>query len=138
VVAAALGPLLLPLVFGDAYRPAVVPFLLLLPSAIGFATMSVFTRSSLASLAPGRSSLGPLAALVCQTTLDLVLIPRAGASGASVAASVALLVGGTVAVFVYRSRFPFAWGLLRPRSGDLSTIRSLARRLMRPPAAAPS
>jgi O-antigen/teichoic acid export membrane protein len=138
VVAAALGPLLLPLVFGDAYRPAVVPFLLLLPSAIGFATMSVFTRSSLASLAPGRSSLGPLAALVCQTTLDLVLIPRAGASGASVAASVALLVGGAVAVSVYRSRFPFAWGLLRPRSGDLTTIRSLVRRLMRPPAVAPS
>ncbi|MGZ4185029.1 MAG: oligosaccharide flippase family protein [Solirubrobacteraceae bacterium] len=138
VVAAALGPLLLPLVFGDAYRPAVVPFLLLLPSAVGFATMSVFTGSSLASLAPGRSSLGPLAALVCQTTLDFVLIPPAGASGAAIAASVALLVGGAVAVFLYRSRFPFAWGLLRPRLGDLNTIRSLARRLLRPPAVAPS
>ncbi len=138
VVAAALGPLLLPLAFGDAYRPAVVPFLLLLPSAIGFATMSVFTGSSLASLAPGRSSLGPLAALVCQTTLDLVLIPRAGASGASIAASVALLVGGAVAVILYRSRFPFAWALLRPRSGDLNTIRSLARRLLRRTAVAPS
>jgi O-antigen/teichoic acid export membrane protein len=138
MVAAALGPLLLPLVFGDAYRPAVVPFLLLLPSAIGFATMSVFTGSSLASLAPGRSSLGPLAALVCQTTLDLILIPRAGASGASIAASVALLVGGAVAVVLYRSRFPFAWGLLRPRSGDLNTIRSLARTLLRRTAVAPS
>ena len=138
VVAAALGPLLLPLAFGEAYRPAVVPFLLLLPSAIGFATMSVFTGSSLASLAPGRSSLGPLAALVCQTTLDLVLIPRAGASGASIAASVALLVGGAVAVVLYRSRFPFAWALLRPRSGDLNTIRSLARKLLRRTAVAPS
>lgn len=138
VVAAALGPLLLPLVFGDAYRPAVVPFLLLLPSAVGFATMSVFAGSSLASLAPGRSSLGPLAALVCQTTLDFVLIPPAGASGAAIAASVALLVGGAVAVFLYRSRFPFAWGLLRPRLGDLNTIRSLAQRLLRRPAVAPS
>jgi O-antigen/teichoic acid export membrane protein len=138
VVAAAVGPLLLPLAFGDAYQPAVVPFLLLLPSAIGFATMSVFSGSSLASLAPGRSSLGPLAALVCQTTLDLVLIPRAGASGASIAATVALLVGGAVAVLLYRSRFPFAWALLRPRSGDLNTIRSLARRLLRRTAAAPS
>ena len=137
VVAAALGPLLLPLVFGDAYRPAVVPFLLLLPSAIGFATMSVFTGSSLASLAPGRSSLGPLAALVCQTTLDLVLIPLAGASGASIAASVALLVGGAVAVLLYRSRFPFAWALLPPRSGDLNTIRSLARRLLHRATVAP-
>lgn len=138
VAAAGLGPLLLPLAFGDAYRPAVVPFLLLLPSAVGFATMGVFTGSSLASLAPGRSSLGPLAALVCQTTLDLALIPRAGANGASIAASVALLVGGAVAVCVYRSRFPFAWALLRPRSGDLSTIRSLARRLLRRAAVAPS
>ncbi len=138
VVAAALGPLLLPLVFGEAYRPAVVPFLILLPSAIGYATMSVFTGSSLASLVPGRSSLGPLAALICQTTLDLILIPRAGASGASIAASVALLVGGAVAVLLYRSRFPFAWGLLRPRLGDVRTIRSLARRILRPPAVAPS
>ena len=138
VVAAALGPLLLPLVFGDAYRSAVVPFLLLLPSAIGFATMSVFTGSSLASLAPGRSSLGPLAALVCQTTLDFLLIPRAGASGASIAASVALFVGGAVALFLYRSRFPFAWALLRPRPSDLKTIRSLARRLLRRTAVAPS
>ncbi len=137
-VAAALGPVLLPLVFGDAYRPAVVPFLILLPSAIGFATMAVFTGSSLASLVPGLSSLGPLAALVCQTTLDLILIPRAGANGASIAASVALLVGGAVAVSLYRWRFPFAWGLLRPRLGDVSTIRSLARRILRPPATAPS
>jgi O-antigen/teichoic acid export membrane protein len=138
VVAAALGPVLLPLVFGHPYQPAVVPFLLLLPSAIGFTTMSVFSGSSLASLAPGRSSIGPLAALICQTALDLILIPRAGASGASIAASVALLVGGAVAVFLYRSRFPFAWGLLRPRLGDVSTIRALARRLLRPPAVAPS
>ena len=138
VVAAALGPLLLPLVFGDDYRPAVVPFLILLPSAIGFATMSVFGGSSLASLVPGRSSFGPLIALICQTALDLLLIPSAGASGASIAASVALLIGGAVAVFLYRSRFPFAWGLLRPRRGDVSTIRSFARRLLRSSRAAPS
>jgi O-antigen/teichoic acid export membrane protein len=137
VLAAALGPLVLPLVFGNPYQPAVIPFLLLLPSAIGFATMSVFTGSSLASLVPGRSSVGPLVALICQTTLDLILIPRAGASGASIAASVALLLGGVVAVSLYRSRFPFAWGLLRPGLGDLSTIHSLARRILRSAAVAP-
>ncbi len=138
VFAAALGPLILPLVFGSAYQPAVVPFLILVPSALGFATMSVFTGSALGSLAPGRASLGPLAALISQTTLDLILIPRAGASGAAIAATVALLTGGAVAVSLYRSRFPFAWGLLRPRLRDFGTIRSLARRILRPPAVAPS
>lgn len=130
-LAAALGPFALPLVFGIAYQPAVVPFLILLPSGIGFATMSLFTGSTLASLAPGVSSLGPLTALITQTTLDLILIPRAGASGAATAATVALLAGGGVALVLYRSRFPFDWGRLRPRLEDVGTMRSLARRLLR-------
>ena len=135
--AAAVGPLMLPVVFGRAYRPAIGPFLIMVPSAIGFATMSVFSGATLGSLAPGRSSLGPLAALITQTTLDLILIPRAGASGAAIAASAALLIAGAVAVTSYRASFPFAWRLLLPRRRDLSTIGQFVRSILRPPAVTP-
>ncbi len=138
VFAAAVGPLLVPLVFGNAYRSAISPFLILVPSGIGFATMSVFSGGALGSLAPGRSSLGPAAALITQTILDLILIPRAGANGAALAASAALLIAGAVAVASYRARFPFAWRLLLPRPGDLGTIRQFLRGILRPAAATPS
>jgi O-antigen/teichoic acid export membrane protein len=138
LAAAALGPVLLPLIFGNAYRPAVGPFLILIPSAMGFATQGLFSQAALASLAPGRSSLGPLVALMTQTVLDLVLIPRSGASGAAIAATAALIVGGAVSVSVYRSRFPFAWRALLPRLRDLGELRNLAQRLVRRTAVEPS
>jgi O-antigen/teichoic acid export membrane protein len=130
VAAAALGPVLLPLVFGQAYRPAVGPFLILIPSAIGFATQGLFSGASLASFAPGRSSIGPVVALMTQTALDLVLIPRSGASGAAIAATTALIVGGAVSVLAYCSRFPFDWRALLPRLRDLGELRNLAQRLV--------
>lgn len=138
LVGAGLGPLLLPLVFGSAYRPSVGPFLILIPSALGFATMSVFSGAALGSLAPGRSSLGPVAALIVQTALDFSLIPIAGASGASAAATAALLVGGGVAILSYRARFPFPWRLLVPRPGDVRTLGRLARGILRPTSVASS
>lgn len=130
VVASILGPLLLPVVFGTAFRASVEPFVWLLPGALGFAATAVFSNALLASASPGLSSLGPFVSLVVGVALDLVLIPRFGASGAAAAASTAFLAGGAVAVFAYARRSPFAWrALLLPRRGDLEVIRALARPL---------
>lgn len=130
VVAAILGPLLLPVVFGTAFRDSVEPFLWLLPGALGFAATAVFSNALVASTSPGLSSLGPLASLVVGVGLDLVLIPRFGATGAAAAASTAFLAGGCVAVAVYARRSPFAWrALVLPRRGDLAVLRALARPL---------
>jgi O-antigen/teichoic acid export membrane protein len=127
VVAAILGPLLLPVVFGTAFRSSVEPFLWLLPGALGFAATAVFSNALVASKSPGLSSLGPLVSLVVGVALDLVLIPRFGATGAAAAASTAFLAGGSVAVAAYASRSPFAWkALLLPRRGDLEVLRALA------------
>jgi len=130
VVAASLGPLLLPVVFGTAFRPSVEPFLWLLPGALGFAATAVFSNALVASTSPGLSSLGPLVSLVVGIALDFVLIPRFGATGAAAAASTAFLAGGSVAVSAYARRSPFAWSaLLLPRRGDLEVLRALARPL---------
>ena len=127
-VAAAAGPLLLPLVFGSAYSGSVEPFLWLLPSAFGFASSAVFSNALLASGAPALSSLGPVTSLVVGVTLDLVLIPSHGATGAAVAASAALLCGGTAAAVAYGTRAGLRPGALIPRREDVALLASRAIR----------
>jgi O-antigen/teichoic acid export membrane protein len=127
IAAALLGPLAIPLVFGAAYGASVVPFALLLPGAFGFAANAVFSSALLASAAPGRSSLGPLVSLTTGIALDLLLIPPLGAPGAAIAASAALLCGGTAAACafgVFRGLTPAA---LIPRQADLAGLRRQLR-----------
>ena len=134
-VAAVLGPVLIPVVFGAAYHGSVEPFLLLLPSALGFVASAVFSNALLASGAPALSSLGPVVSLTVGVTLDLVLIPTHGAAGAAVAASAALLSGGAAAAVVYGVRSGLPPGALVPRRAD---IELLASRAMRRAGARPS
>jgi O-antigen/teichoic acid export membrane protein len=137
-IGALLGPLLVPFVFGDRFSESVTPFLLLLPAALGYVAMSIFSSALVASGTPGRSSLGPLVSLGLATTLDFVLIPRYGASGAAAAASIGYLAGGAVAIVLYRGWAAFSWGtLLRPQRGDLDLVRALARPLARRPSPRP-
>jgi O-antigen/teichoic acid export membrane protein len=132
VLAALLGPPLLPLLFGDRFEGSVGPFLWLLPGALGFAAMGVFSSALVASSFPGRSSLGPLVSLVIGLGLAVILIPAYGATGAAAAASAAFLAGGVAAVVAFRRREPFEWScLFVPRGGDLDVLRALAAPLRR-------
>ncbi len=133
VLAVLLGPPLLPLVFGAEFEASVTPFLLLLPGALGFVAMAVFSSGLTASSLPGRSSLGPVVSLVIGITLAAALIPRFGASGAAAAASIAFLAGGAASLAFYRRRARFDWStLLLPRRGDLDVLRALTRPLRGP------
>ena len=135
IVAAFLGPVLLPLAFGSRFEDSVTPFLLLLPGVLGVVLQAIFTNALVASSAPGLSSLGPLAALVVGLALDFVLIPPFGASGAAVAASSAFLVGGITALLAYRTRERFRWReVALPRRGDLDILRALVAGVQRPAA----
>jgi O-antigen/teichoic acid export membrane protein len=127
VVAAVLGPVLIPIVFGSAFAGSVTPFLWLVPGAFGFAATAIFSSALMASSAPGRSSIGPFVSLVVGIGLDLVLIPRFGAPGAAAAASLAFLAGGSISLVVFRGLNPFPWrSLLLPRRSDLVLFRALA------------
>lgn len=134
VAAALLGPVLLPMAFGPAFDASVVPFLLLLPGALGALLLAVFTNALVASAAPGLSSFGPIVSLVVGLALDFTLIPGWGASGAAAAASSAFLAGGMTALLAYRTRERFLWrDMVLPRHGDMEILRGLVARVPRLP-----
>jgi O-antigen/teichoic acid export membrane protein len=136
LVAGIAGPTLLPLVFGESYRAAVVPFLWLIAGTIGFVASEVFTKALLAASAPALASLPPFVSLVVGIGLDLALIPPLGATGAAVAASAAFGAGGLTAFFSYRRTVPFSYRLLVPVRSDLVLTWSMAKHLGRQVAAA--
>ena len=124
-VAVAVGVPLLPVIFGSSFSAAQSPFLWLLPGAFGYVALGVFSSTLVAS-APGLSSVGPLVSLVVGLVLDVLLIPRFGADGAGIAASVAFLLGGAAALLLFRRRSFFAWkSLVCPQQGDLYLLRAL-------------
>ena len=137
VVAAVLGPVVLPVVFGAAFESSVKPFIWLLPGAFGFAATAIFSNALMASSSPGRSSLGPLVSLVVGVGLDFLLIPAFGPTGAAAAASTAFVVGGIAALLAYRRQSPFDWrALVLLCREDLDVLRALARPLRPRPARA--
>ena len=129
-VAAAIAPELIQLVFGAGFRDSAGPFLWLLPGALGFAALAIFSSALVGSSAPGRSSVGPLVSLVLGITLDFVLVPPLGASGAAIAASAGLLAGGAAALVLYRrlSTFPLR-ALVVPEIGDADLLRAISQPL---------
>ena len=74
-LAAVVGPILLPLVYGASYGQSVIPFLFLLPGALGFAALSVVGGALVGGGHPGRASSGFLVAMIVGVSLDLVLHP---------------------------------------------------------------
>ena len=117
-----LGALLLPVVFGDAFRASIVPFLILAPGAIGFLVMRVFSSALMGAALPGRSSVPPMAALVTGVVLDLVLMPPYGAIGAAVASTAAFAAGGIAGIVLYRRVDRFALRELAPGRTDAQSI----------------
>jgi O-antigen/teichoic acid export membrane protein len=128
-VALAAGPYLVPAVFGQAFRPSVGPFLWLVAGGLGFVANSIFSATLVASDAPGKASLGPLAALVVGTAFDFALIPSHGATGAAIAAAAGFVAGGLTAAAAFARAYPVNRRLLVPRRADLDQIAAVLRRL---------
>jgi O-antigen/teichoic acid export membrane protein len=124
-LAAVIGPILLPLVFGHTYRGSVIPFLFLLPGALGFAALSVLGGALVAGGRPGRASGGFLVALVVGVALDFALIPPLHAAGAAIAASAAFMAGGGAAIASFHRTHPVPWRALVPGASDVRSLAAL-------------
>ena len=125
--AAIVGWLMIPIVFGTRFTDSIGPFLLLLPGAFGYAGQKVFSSALTGLGQPGRSSLGPLTALITGLVLDVLLIPSYGGQGAAAAASLAFIAGGLAALIALRSSVHFPLRRLVPTAADACGVRDAIR-----------
>jgi O-antigen/teichoic acid export membrane protein len=97
-----LAPVVVPLVFGEPYRPSVLPAQVLLAAAFFQGANAILGNGLRAVGRPGRSSVAEAIGCVATIALLLVLLPRFGALGAAVA-SLAAYAAVTVLQFRYLS-----------------------------------
>jgi O-antigen/teichoic acid export membrane protein len=100
VANAGIGTLLIVFGYGSAYKPAVVPMLILLPGIWWLGTGSLVTTNLRARGRPGTASAVSGVAVVATVTLDLVLIPPFGVVGAAVASVIAYTLQGVLSLIV--------------------------------------
>lgn len=124
-----LGPLVIPSVFGPEYELSVGPFVVLSLGALGYSASAIFSGGLLGAERPGRASFGPVTSLVVGVTLDFLLIPPYGASGAAWAATVAFAAGGVVAALTFRASLGLSASDFRPKASDLRTLGGMLRKL---------
>jgi O-antigen/teichoic acid export membrane protein len=138
---ALLAPLVLLFGYGDAFRPALVPLLVLLPGMWFLGTGNLISADLRGRGRPGLASLLKGAAAVVTVGLDFALIPRFGVIGAAVASSVAYAFFGVLSLVTLArlSGVPVR-RLVLPTRADLAlyprAVRALLARVR--PAVAPS
>lgn len=127
LVLAAAAPWLVPLAFGDAFEPAVVPLEILMPGVWMFACGEFVSHVLAARGRPGTASL--LSALQAGLTvaLDLVLVPTHGIHGAAVASTVSYTVYGAASLAVVARADDI--GVTRLLLGGLQDVLDEARAL---------
>lgn len=102
VPVAAAAPVALPLVYGPAFRAAVIPAWILLAGLAGGGVYGVTSAFMSGSGRPGRNSFAQGTGLVVTVALDVALIPHLGIVGAAVASSFAYLTTTSVLVVCFR------------------------------------
>lgn len=97
ILLAALTPVMLPVVFGARFSPAVVPALVLIPGGV-VTSMSMVLCRALAGTGRARPYLWSASStLCCMTVADLAAIPLFGITGAAVVSTMSSCVGLYVA-----------------------------------------
>ncbi|RPF38098.1 oligosaccharide flippase family protein [Streptomyces sp. TLI_185] len=106
VPVAAAAPVVLPLLYGPAFRSAVVPTWILLAGLAGGGVYGVMSAFQSGAGHPGLNSFAQGVGLVVTVALDLALIPHTGIVGAAIASALAYLttVGALVVCFRRTSR----------------------------------
>jgi O-antigen/teichoic acid export membrane protein len=99
----AAGALLIPLAYGEEFRPAVTPFLILLAATFGLSTSFAFVSALAGAGKPHRISAASVIGLIATAALDFALIPRFGAEGAAIASALAYSAFAAAAILYWRA-----------------------------------
>lgn len=102
VPVAAAAPVVLPMVYGPAFRAAVIPTWILLVGMAGGSVYGVMSAFLAGTGRPGLTSFAQGAGLVMTVTLDLTLIPHLGIIGAATASTFAYLTTTCVLIACFR------------------------------------
>jgi O-antigen/teichoic acid export membrane protein len=97
-----IAPLAIPLIFGDAFRPAWRALALLLPGVVAYAPVTILVVYLSVRHAKPRLSLSvAVAGMVVTLAAALITIPRWGGEGAAVASTIGYGVGGLLAWLLF-------------------------------------
>jgi O-antigen/teichoic acid export membrane protein len=128
---AAVAPVLIPAVFGDAFEDSVEALWLLLPGTVALAGSKVLTSYIFSQGRPLVNTGITAVSLVVTIVADLALIPRYGVNGAATASSIAYFAHFAAALFAY-SRIsgnrPF--DAVAPRREDAALYLDAARNVL--------
>lgn len=122
-----LAPLVIPAAFGDRFRPAIIPAIVMLISGVVSALQWALTRGA-AARGDSRAVLQSFGVtLVVMLVLDFLLIPFAGLIGAALAAGAANTAGLITVVVRLRRKIGLDPRALMPRPTDFVELWSLVR-----------
>jgi Na+-driven multidrug efflux pump len=93
---------ILPLLYGHAFRAAVVPTWILLAGLAGGSVYGVLSAFLSGIGRPGLTSIAQASGLVVTVTLDLTLIPHLGITGAAIASAFSYLTTAGVLAACFR------------------------------------
>lgn len=122
----AVGPVIIPYVYGERFAGAVIPLFILLPGIILLSQARIMYSDLVGRGKPGVSTVCAASGMVATVILDLILIPRYGIIGAAIASTSAYTLEFVVAGiwFIHVSGLPWK-EVLVIRSGDLLRYQSL-------------
>jgi O-antigen/teichoic acid export membrane protein len=123
IVFGIVGGWLLVLFYGQAYLPAVRPFLWLLPGMVGVTVAKIISADLSGRGKPQFSAYSAGITVFVTIVLDVLLIPRFSISGAAIASSIAYIASGSLAVFWFsRETGALPSTLLIPRLEDFKYL----------------
>jgi len=131
IPAAAVSPVVVPLIFGADFDKSVLPFILLLPGAVALSGSKILSAYVFSRGKPMINAWIALATLVVTVGADLILIPIFDVPGAAAGASIAYVVSLTLTAIAYRrlSGGPVSAALL-PRLEDAALYVDGARSIL--------
>ena len=109
VIFAIIGPILIPLFYGDAFLAAVRPFLWLLPGILGIALTKIISANLSGLGKPQYTTYTSIITVVVTIVLDVALIPGYGIVGAAVASSIAYIASSILSVMWFSRETNIPW-----------------------------
>jgi len=125
----ALAPVLLPIMFGEAFQPSILPLWLLLPGIVSWSlarSLSPFISYQCGK--PWYNTMGAVVAFAANLGANVILIPKLGVAGAALASSIsyALNLAIIASIFFRLSDARFLETFL-PRREDIALVINIAK-----------